>query len=157
MSYYLLNSYCRSSMQNVVQPVEEINPSMKLTYREHTKKINTQTPEVFGPAFWFTLHNGTVHLPQILSPISANRIKGFLKGVPEMVPCTDCSEHARAFIEANMSRIDNIQKGEDAFRLTVDFHNYVNTRLNKPIMSYDTARALYKGGVQIKTVKYDKV
>ncbi len=155
MSYYMLNSYCKSRMQNLVQPVEEINPTLNMTYLEHTKKINTKTPDVFGPAFWFTLHNGTIHLPEILSPISANRIKGFLKGIPEMVPCTDCSEHARAFIEANMSKIENLQKGEDAFRFTVDFHNYVNLRLGKPVMKYEIARDLYLGGVHLKSIKYD--
>ena len=154
MSYYLLNSYCSPKPYTVVDTVKPIEAGLHLTYEISSKPVGTQKPEIFGPAFWFSLHTGAVHLPEVLSPISASRLKGFVNGIPEMVPCVECSEHARAFIEANKARIDNFKRGDDVFKFYVDFHNYVNTRLGKPLMTYEKAYQLYKGGVDVKYLKY---
>ena len=150
----MLNSYCSPKPFTVVDTVKPIDSGLTLNYHQNVKPIYTQSPEVFGPAFWFTLHTGSVHLPQNLSPIAMNRLRGFINGIPEMVPCIECSEHARAFIEANKIRVDNMTRGDEVFRFYVDFHNFVNQRLNKPVMSYEDAYKLYKGGVNVKVLKY---
>jgi len=154
MSYYLLNSYCSPKPYSVVESVKPIEAGITLNYQVNPKPVTTQTPEVFGPAFWFTLHAGASALPEVLSPISANRLKGFINGIPEMVPCIECSEHARAYVEANRVKIDNMKRGDDVFKFYVDFHNYVNLRLNKPLFTYEKAYEMYKGGVNVKTLKY---
>jgi hypothetical protein len=150
----MLNSYCSPKPFTVVDPVKPIEAGLAVNYRQNIKPVYTQSPEVFGPAFWFTLHTGSVHLPQTLSPIAISRLKGFIHGIPEMVPCVECSEHSRAFIEANKTRIDNLKRGDDVFRFYFDFHNYVNVKLNKPVISYEQALKLYKGGVDLKILKY---
>lgn len=154
MSYNLLNSYCSPKPYTIVETVKPIDAGLNINYVEHSKPVVTQSPQVFGPAFWFTLHVGSVHLPDLLSPISANRIKGFINGIPEMVPCVECSEHARAFIESNRTRIDNMKRGDDVFKFYVDFHNYVNLRLSKPVISYEKAYEMYRGGVKVVSLKY---
>ena len=154
MSYYMLNSYCSPKPYTVVDPVKPVDAGLTVNYHQNVKPVYTQSPEVFGPAFWFTLHTGSVHLPQTLSPISISRLKGFINGIPEMVPCIECSEHARAFIEANKVRIENLKRGDEVFRFYFDFHNFVNMRLNKPVISYEQALKLYRGGVDVKVLKY---
>ena len=132
----------------------DIKESFTMTWMNKEVNMPSSSPEVNGPPFWFTLHNGAAYLPATLSPISAQRVRNFIDGIPEMQPCTKCSEHARAYIEDNKDRINNMTKGDEFFRFFVDFHNYVNKSLNKPIVSYDEAYAMYRKGTNIKVMKY---
>ena len=106
--------------------------------------LPNNSPSVSGPPFWFTLHNGSAYLPEVLSPISAQRLRNFIDGIPEMHPCTKCSEHAREYIENHKDRINQMKTGNDFFKFFVDFHNDVNRRLNKPCVSYEQAYAMYR-------------
>lgn len=109
------------------------------------KKMNTGDPKIWGPPMWFTLHNGAIKYPIKASPIFAERMKGFILGLPVMIPCDKCQDHATAHIEANWNRLDDVVSGRDnLFKFFVDFHNRVNKRYNKPEMSYETAYKLYK-------------
>jgi hypothetical protein len=148
MSYQLINSYCTPKPFVFVGGDE-------LTIEWSERNANSAAPDIFGPPVWFTLHNGAAHLPQDISPISMSRIKGFIDGIPDMlVACSACSEHARTFIENNRGRINSMKSGDDVFNFYVDFHNYVNQRLGKPLMSYADARKLYNGK-STKVFKYN--
>jgi len=153
MSYYNLNSYCSPKPYTIVENVKPLATALQIDYGKSDKPVMTNSPEVFGPAFWFSFHTGAAHLPENLSPISASRIRAFINGIPELVPCTDCSEHSRAFIEENKARINNFRRGDDVFRFYVDFHNYVNLRLGKPLVSYEKAYEMYKGGKGVVLLK----
>jgi len=83
MSYYLLNSYCSPKPYTVVETVKPIEAGLIITQTQNSKPVTTQSPEIFGPAFWFSLHTGAAYLPEVLSPISANRIKGLLTAYPK--------------------------------------------------------------------------
>ena len=107
-------------------------------------KLNYAEPTVWGPSFWFILHNGSARYPKQATPVCADRMKGFILGIPVMMPCETCSDHATAHIEANYDRMDEIVSGRDKlFPFFVDFHNYVNRRYNKPEMSLQAAYDLY--------------
>jgi hypothetical protein len=136
----------------VVDPVKPIEQGLNMTWT-FSPKTTTKSPEVFGPALWFSLHTGSAHLPTTLSPVSIKRIQGFINGIPEMVPCEQCSEHARAFIESNKDRIDRIKHGDEVFIFYVDFHNYVNKKLGKPLMGYEDAYKMYKTGQNVRILK----
>jgi hypothetical protein len=153
MSYYNLNSYCSPKPFVVVDTHKPVSAGLNLTWKKEDK-ITPQTPQVFGPAMWFSFHVGSANLPKVLSPVSIERIKSFINGIPEMVPCVECSEHARAFIERNKERINKFKFGDDVFRFYVDFHNYVNERLNKPLVSYEKAYEMYRGGLNVNVMKY---
>lgn len=146
MSYNLYNSYC--------SPVPFITDKKESVISWSNKSKPLSSPESFGPAVWFGLHNATAHLPQEVSPISLMRLKNYIDGIPDMlVPCASCSEHARDYIESHKQLIDSLKTGDDFFKFFVDFHNFVNERLGKPIMSLDAAKKLYKGGYA-KVMKY---
>ena len=57
---------------------------------------NSGNPEVWGPAFWFSLHNGALRYPVNAAPLWRQRMKHFILGIPVMVPCEKCSDHATA-------------------------------------------------------------
>jgi hypothetical protein len=153
MSYYSLNSYCTPKPYTVVDPHKHVGAGLEISWKKEEKTI-PQSPVVFGPAMWFSFHVGSANLPKVLSPVSVDRIKSFINGIPEMVPCTECSEHARAFIERSRERINNFKFGDDVFRFYVDFHNYVNERLDKRQVSYEEAYKMYKGGMGVNIMKY---
>ena len=128
-------------------PDEDIVPE-KTEYFEqsctyHDKKANNN-PVIWGPPFWYTLHNGAFHYPKHASPLYSERMKNFILGLPIMVPCVVCKEHATAFIEKHRNKLNDIcSNRDDLFKFFVDFHNQVNKRYNKPILSYEDAYSIY--------------
>lgn len=124
---------------SVPEKTEYFEPSC--TY--HNKKANNN-PLVWGPPFWYTLHNGAFHYPKHASPLHAERMKNFIIGIPVMVPCVKCKEHATAFIEKHRSKLSDICSNKnDLFNFFVDFHNQVNKRYNKTVLSYEDAYSIY--------------
>ena len=110
---------------------------------EHQKEDN-RNPKVWGPHFWFILHNGALNYPPLANPLCIERMKNFIIGIPIMIPCETCKEHATSYIEKNKDYFDYICSSRDKlFKFFVDFHNYVNIRQNKAEMSYDDAYKLY--------------
>jgi len=130
----------------------------RLNIEWKTKKYtNTGVPAVWGPAFWFTVHNGASKYPKNASPIFIEKMKNFINGLPVMLPCEVCQMHATNHIESvkNKGLLDEICSGkEKLFEFFVDFHNYVNKRHNKASMSYKDAWKLYSGGVNVNTMSF---
>lgn len=171
MSYKTVNCYRRGleSAEIIATRVDKLPPQFRTDREIHvhesfdkelqlTWKVEnhetTKKPDVFGPSAWFTYHNSSAHLPETLSPVTSKRIAGFIDGIPEMTPCDKCSEHARSFIESNKYLIQNFKTRDEVFKFFVDFHNYVNNRLGKPIVSLEDARKMYISGRNVKVMKY---
>ena len=141
-----LSSQLEHNFQNDKNPDTKIN--MKL---ENTTTTTTSDPTVWGPSFWFMLHNGASKYPIEASNHRKERMKGFILGIPTMVPCEGCISHAIPYLEATKPQLDEIVKGRDSlFKFFVDFHNDVNKRLHKKQYSYDEAYQMYKKGVTVK-------
>ena len=105
---------------------------------------NNNNPQVWGPKLWFSFHNGASKYPISPSPIARTNMKNFIFGIPVMLPCEKCREHANQFIESNYNNLDNIVSSRDnLFKFFVDFHNNANIKTGKPEMSYEEAKKLY--------------
>lgn len=127
---------------------------LNLTYKSE-KYSNSNDPSVWGPAFWFSLHNGAIRFPINPSPLWKERMKYFILGIPVMVPCESCSDHAMTHIEANYNNLDEIVSSRSKlFEFFWKFHNFVNKRLNKYEMTLEDAYKLYEGKVLLTTLKY---
>ena len=114
----------------------------------------SSSPNIFGPAYWFTLHVGALNYPLRPSPIVIDKMKNFINAIPIMVPCVNCKEHATAYIEKNYDKLDSICSSRDSlFKFFVDFHNEVNIQTNKPVMSYEDAYKLYSGNIHLTISK----
>ena len=119
------------------------------------KYNNLSDPNVWGPAFWFSLHNGAAKYPISASPMTIERMKNYIIGLPVMLPCEKCQYHATNHIMKNKDKLDEICSGRDSlFAFFVDFHNIVNKKYNKPVMSVEEASNLYKGGAVISKLSY---
>jgi len=119
---------------------------------------NSGNPEVWGPAFWFSLHNGALRYPVNAAPLWRQRMKHFILGIPVMVPCEKCSDHATAYIEGNYQRIDNVVSGrEELFKFFWEFHNYVNKRLGKPLMTLRATYTMYSATTNVTSLQYDNL
>ena len=79
-------------------------------------------------------------------------MKSFIMGIPVMVPCEKCADHATAYIESR-SDLDQVVKNRDSlFSFFVDFHNFVNERLGKDKIPMEAALKMYKGTPNVLTV-----
>jgi hypothetical protein len=140
-----------------IQPNQLIprQPKKQLQLRYEEKEYDTSQPDVFGPAFWFTLHNGASRYPIEASPVQAEKAKGFIRGIPVMLPCEKCSGHAQSYIEGNDRQMDDIVSGrENLFKFFWEFHNYVNKRYNKPQITLEEAKSMYMGKSKVLSLKY---
>ena len=110
---------------------------------------NLSNPEVWGPSFWFTLHNCANNYPISANNIYKKYTKGFIEGIPFMIPCTSCSEHAKIFIQNH--DLDIVCSGRDEmFKFFWSFHNAVNKRTGKTEIPLEDVKKMYSKPVVIK-------
>ena len=127
----------------------------ELTMKYELVEGTGTSPDVFGPPFWFTLHNGAAKYPVNPNKIVQQKMKDFINAIPIMLPCLKCKDHAISYIESNFERLDDIVSSkEKLFNFFVDFHNYVNKRYGKKIYTYDEAYNLYNGKVKLFKMSY---
>jgi hypothetical protein len=102
-------------------------------------------PKIWGPLYWYSLHNSSAHYPINASPLVKQRMKGRILAIPYEISCRICQPHASAYIETlSDSQLDNIVSARNnLFNFYVDFHNSVNQRLGKPSWTYEQASNFY--------------
>jgi hypothetical protein len=131
------------------------NPDKNITWKT-SNYSNLHDPKSWGPAFWFSLHNGADKYPESASPIVKSRMKSYILGIPIMLPCIKCQIHANEHIELNKKDLDDICSGrKKLFKFFVDFHNKVNKMYNKPIVSVEDAYKMYNGGVNVSVMGFN--
>ena len=155
------NSHIKNVTPHVVKQIKthtkpEIIPVKKeITMKWEVSNGKGNSPQIWGPSFWFTLHNGANFYPENPPVITKERMKNFILGMPVMIPCFKCKDHATSFIESNIEKLDTIVSNrKNLFNFFVDFHNYVNKRYNKKIFTYDEAFNLYNGNIKVEKLKY---
>lgn len=135
----------------VIENISSKAPAINMQWKE-TKYPNLVNPNVWGPAFWFSLHNGAINMP---TKLDTQRVQGLIHGLPEILPCVECRIHAKKFINDNSDRINAITQRTELFEFLVDFHNYVNTKQEKATMSYKDAWAMYSQGANVNVLTYE--
>ena len=138
------NIYKTVTQVGMVPVIESAHEKIIILEKKTGVQENFESPEIFGPKMWFTLHNGAAHYPIEASDIYAEQMKNFIIALPIMIPCENCKIHAINFIESRKDKLFIIcNKRETLFDFFVDFHNYVNERQGKPKLSYSDARKIY--------------
>ena len=99
-----------------------------------------QPKNAWGPRAWDWLHTIACIYPVIpTSPdvrIASQRIWNFINHLP----CAECRSHAVNYVRQTPPTLESTY----ALQSWVwSFHNYVNYRLGKPIVSYDEYQRLY--------------
>ena len=100
-------------------------------------------PKYLGPGYWASWHikslysNTKSKKGEVARNIALD-IKNF--------PCIKCQNHARDYVRKH-PLINSVEDKDtlSMFRWIVDFHNFVNLRLNKKIFSYKEAEEMWNG------------
>ncbi|CCV02402.1 Ervl/Alr family protein [Armadillidium vulgare iridescent virus] len=108
---------------------------------------NDLPPNKWGPSYWFTYHTFASTYPVNPTPIVMDAARAFIKIIPYTLPCVSCTDHAFAFIQQYINNDPDLIKVVGSritlFKFFFDFHNSVNYRLNKPIISFEDARQIW--------------
>jgi hypothetical protein len=107
-------------------------------------------PRLFGPHYWYMLHNMSLNYPNNASDIAKKKMRAFVEALPFLLPCRDCSEHAKFFMAKAMrtNAVDHaLESKKNLFTFLWRFHNSVNRRLNKPEVSFNDALSMYSPSV----------
>ena len=131
------------------------NPTKLELKWSDTSSIVASDPSVWGPAFWLVLHTSAANYPEKSSTIAAARMKGFILGIPVMIPCDVCSMHSWDYIESRLSELDEIcSNRNDLFHFFWELHSKVNKRYGKPNMSLKDAWKKYTSKVNVSSLEY---
>lgn len=107
------------------------------------------TPETFGPGLWFSIHL------LALNAEDANSKKYFIKYIQMLcdnIKCSKCKNHLIDYVEKNppedcwgiTPKIDEKTKCTGMFYWSWKFHNAVNLRLDKPVITLADAYKIVK-------------
>jgi FAD-linked sulfhydryl oxidase len=122
------------------------------------KTIETRaiaSPKLWGPSFWFTLHNSAAQYPLKPSDFYQEKMKNFILGLSVMVPCEKCAIHAASFISMNEDKIDEIVKTRlTLFDFFANFHNFVNERTGQEIMKIEEIRQKYMNPTKVEFITH---
>jgi len=111
------------------------------------------SPQVWGPPLWFSLHVSSANYPVNPSEITKKNTKARILALPFELPCVECRLHANNFISSK--NLDDIVSSKNKlFAFYVEFHNKVNERQNKPLVSLEEAKKMYEGGIGITRIDY---
>lgn len=99
---------------------------------------NILPQEIAGPPIWDLIHRTALQSPTM----TLEELKSFLLLVLRFFPCPHCRYHGTEIITNDNGSL--FRAGQDAFTVTVAFHNRVNATLSKPLMALEKAQSLYK-------------
>lgn len=100
-------------------------------------------PEIWGPHFWLTLHFISSTYSNSPNQSVKSAMKSFIQTLPMFLPCKECQDHAFQHIKkSNLNKI--VQNRKELFTFFFNFHNNVNQRLNKPLMTIENALIKYR-------------
>ena len=123
------------------------NPSAQRSKDTLSEAVQRYTnPKVIGPGMWIDIHTMARNVKDWHDK------KAFEKHMQRLrttFPCSTCRQHLNEYMDTHplqpyWTKLDP-QTGKDIglFEWTYLFHNAVSTRLGKPHMDWDTAKALY--------------
>jgi hypothetical protein len=103
-------------------------------------------PKYVGPGVWFMIHSVAYRALNEKEKEGFRRIMVLLS---ETFPCSVCRNHIQEYIkqhpiEQYWNIIDVSGRPIGMFKWSVDFHNTVNKRLEKPIIPLNDAMILYQ-------------
>jgi hypothetical protein len=103
--------------------------------------------KLWGRPLWFSLHYGAMNYPSSPGKHHRKLAEGYIKGLPMMIPCDACKNHANAYItryEEKWGLWDVTADPQSMFRFFWEFHNHVNSETGKPVISLAAAISIYK-------------
>jgi hypothetical protein len=113
-----------------------------------------QRPEFNGPGIWYCIHTKASKVKNYNDMLDAIKdIRMYIEGFK----CENCRGHATEYEKSHPLKNCLECKHQShkgglemcLFKWTVDFHNAVNARLNKPVIGYEMAYEFYSDKMYI--------
>jgi len=86
-----------------------------------------EAKSIWGPRLWAEIHSTA-------AKSSPAKFRKYLGTLPPRIPCEDCRYHFRSYVFTNP-----LLDFEDPMIWSIDFHNAVNRRLGKKVLTYHEA------------------
>ena len=97
---------------------------------------------MWGPSAWHMLHVVSFAFPDLPELSDQERAASFVYAFAHSIPCAECRSHFLRLISSSFTL--HCLASRDAFsRAVVDWHNQVNIRLGKTVLSYEHVRKMY--------------
>jgi hypothetical protein len=152
------NNYASNAIRNAVRPKinDNFNRPMSSkpteTYEAHRVKNSNQpkqtenTKSLWGRPLWFSLHYGALHFPDSPGPDMIDMMVGYIRGLPIMIPCDICKNHAYTYISKFSDyKLKSVASNrETLFEFFWEFHNSVNRQTGKPQISLEKAYDIFR-------------
>nr|AAF27974.1 Te-9GL protein [African swine fever virus] len=106
----------------------------------------------WGPKYWRALHLYAIFFSDTPGWKEKYEAIQWILNFIESLPCTRCQHHAFSYLTKNPLTLNN---SEDFQYWTFAFHNNVNNRLNKKIISWSEYKNIYEQSI-LKTIEYGK-
>jgi len=115
--------------------LKEGQPPVQKAALEDMVKAQKSEMEIKGPGIWRRLHTLALAWGG-----DKEGLRQILSGITNSVPCGSCKKH---WVELITAKPPACTTSEEFFQLTVDWHNAVNERIGKPVISVEEARRLH--------------
>lgn len=93
----------------------------------------------WGGPFWTVFHYVAANLPALLTALQFTYWVAFVRGFNKALPCGMCRNHMNEFLQQNQLvapyKRSHYMQGMNNWAFTTMFHNEVNRRLGKHVMS----------------------
>ena len=99
-------------------------------------------PKVFGPGTWITTHVYSLVCEQSGRKRDYRQFASYTYRMIHALPCGKCRRHAVRYLDRHAIPMSKLEGS--IFRWTVDFHNSVNRRLKKPVVTEQQAREMFE-------------
>lgn len=110
----------------------------------------TRDPTIWGPHYWFVIHNYAHHYPSRPSKLDREVASTFIKNLPFMLPCDECSKHSLAYIKSQINNMDDIVNDRtNLITFFRTFHQEVQHRVMRKKSKNEKERHLEKTGTKI--------
>lgn len=97
---------------------------------------------VWGPPTWRLLHCLSVKAKDTMTPPQIKELKTIIERIVSNLPCPMCSSHAKSYFKLN--KFASVVTLEQLRYFLFVFHNNVNTRINKPLITYEEHNLIYQ-------------
>ena len=94
-------------------------------------------PDVWGPHGWKFIHFISLGYPRQPSDDDKNNYKNFFNMIPNILPCTICSNHFKENLIKYPLTDDIMNDRIKLLNWSIDMHNEVNLINDKPIIDYE--------------------
>jgi hypothetical protein len=106
-------------------------------------------PSLWGKPFWFSLHFGALNYTDSPSDDMIKMSVGFITGIPVMLPCVICRNHAFEYINKRRDTLYKVSSSKESlFRFYWEFHNEVNGKNGKRQISISEAYDIFENRPQ---------